>query len=330
MTFASLFRPSRQFITGAALMLLCAVMVAYAPMASVSTAQSVNNAQLQTLKDKAVSELQRRIDSYKKTMNSMDVNVQLINDNTSTNANSGNTLLTQGANGLTGGVALPDGLKDKVKQFMEKVLGGLTALIEKVKSTTSLTDMQSLAKNVDAQYGLDQLTQVTSSVTQATSSTTGVLGNLKSTFNDLQGQVSAMKECETNATSSTGASVNCSNFNLSSNGTATEAQSQLDNLSSVTTTISSVLLSVVGLLTTLISSFTSLLGGLGSGGSLGNLGNLSNMLSGSQLSSLTGSSGGVAGLMSSFTAITSQLDLANGMSGNALNGLSSLSGLINV
>lgn len=330
MTFASLFRPSRQFITGTALMLLCAVMVAYAPMASVSTAQSVNNAQLQTLKDKAVSELQRRIDSYKKTMKSMDVNVQLINDNTSTNANSGNTLLTQGANGLTGGVALPGGLKDKVKQFMEKVLGGLTALIEKVKSTTSLTDMQSLAKNVDAQYGLDQLTQVTSSVTQATSSTTGVLGNLKSTFNDLQGQVSAMKECETNATSSTGASVNCSNFNLSSNGTATEAQSQLDNLSSVTTTISSVLLSVVGLLTTLISSFTSLLGGLGSGGSLGNLGNLSNMLSGSQLSSLTGSSGGVAGLMSSFTAITSQLDLANGMSGNALNGLSSLSGLINV
>lgn len=208
MTFSSIFRPSKQLITSAVIMIISAIMVAYAPMASVSTAQAVNDNALSSMKDKALEELQRRIDSYTKTLKSMDVNVQISKDGTSTtvssdrgttsttankdgvsssseSANGSSSSFRMGKNGLEGDIKLPADLKDKVKQFMEKIIEGLTGMVDKVKEAASLEDMQKLAENIDTQFELNQLTQVASAVTQAVSSITGVLENLKTTFNNL-------------------------------------------------------------------------------------------------------------------------------------------------
>ena len=342
--------------------LLCALLAAAGPMASISNAQSaIDTSQFNTLKQKVVDELTRRIEQYKKTVQSLNVDVSVDKDGAKANASSSDSSASVTANkdGLSANVELPTDMKDKVQAFMQKVLDSLTGMLEKVSSMTpnstvspspssspsgsgsALDQLKSLAGNLDSQFGLDQLTQVQAAVTQAIDSMKGVFDNLKSAANGLKGQLTGLKSCvnglkdgsttaEGTVSTSDGVKVNCGEFNTSSDDVASNAQSQLDNVTTVMTTISSMLLSSVTLLISLVSQFSSLTGGLGSLGSLGNLGNLSSMLSGGDISSLTGSLGSVTGMMSSFSAITSQMDIANGMSGNAQNLLGSLTSLINV
>ncbi len=357
------FRPSKKMFASFLLMALSVVLAAYGPLVSVSRAQAVTDDALQTLKQKAIDELNRRITNYEKTLKTLNVDFEISKDGSSLNVSSeksatsdsvdNNSAFTMDENGLKGHIELAPKLKEKVVQFMKKIVEELKTLQTKVKDTTSLSEMKSLASNIEAQFKLDQLTQVQSSVTQAVESMTGVLDNLKTTFNGLKSQVTKLKDCAKNVfngdgsvkanASASGADVSCGEFNLSSSDVANQAQSQMASVQTIIQTISSVLLSCVTLLTTLVGSFTSLTGGLGSLGSLGNLGNLSSLtglISGlggngsasslGDLSSLTGSLGSISGIMSSFTAILSQLDLSSLMSNNALGSLTSLTSLINI
>lgn len=342
---------------------LSILLVAYAPMVSYSTAQSVQNGKLQELKQKAISEIDRRLEGYKKTLASLEVNVNVSSDSLSINASAGTNTpspsatpnsdnqfaaFTLGKDGLTGLLAVPETVQDKVKQFLEKMIQQLTALKDKVMNENSLSDMQGLGQNIDSQFGLGQLTQVQAAVTQAIESMTGVLDNLKTTFNDLKSQITKVKECTksflkgdatvSGSVTTEGASVSaegegCEGISVDSSEIAAQAESQMASLTTIITTISSIIASSLTLLMSLFSSFGSLTGSLGSLGSLGNLGNLSNLMGGGaggmgQLSGLMGSAGNITGLLSSFSAITSQLDIANFMSGNALGSLGSLTSLL--
>lgn len=350
------------------------VLVAYSPMAAYTSAQAANSNKLKEMKEQATKELERRIEGYKKTLESMDTDIQVSKEtssakitsdkgevsgtltrlcikDTSTSASPSPSPIPTASfkldkEGLVGTIALPCTLKEKTKEFLQQIIKGLTGMVDKVKDAASLKEMTALAENINAQFDLNQLTEVQALVTQSIESMTGVLENLKSSHNKLKGQVSALKECtkglkdgETELTGSVtldGAQVNCGEFDLSSSDIGEQAQSQLSSLSTVITTISSVIASSIGLMMSLVSTFTGMAGGLGSLGSLGNLGSLGSMLGGGgsggmgNLTSLLGSAGSITGIMSSFTAITSQLDIANFMSGNAAGGLGGLGNLVNL
>lgn len=329
------------------------LMAAYGPMVSVSTAQSAIDAKLQEMKQKATTEIDRRIAKYQKTLQSLNVDVSISKGNssatitsdkgttTATSTKDGKSVAVNGAkggsltatldsDGFSANVVLPAEIKDKAKQFMQKIVDDLKQLKEKVKTATSLESIKALASNIDAKFKLDQLTNIQATATKAVESVTAVFDKLKTTYTNLQGQVAKLKECvnavkdgtgsiDVNSSAGSGTSISgtggCEGYNVTSAEVVAAAQSQMDNLKSVMSTVSSVLSSAITLLGTLMTTFSSLLGGLG------NLGNLS---------SLTGSLGSITGLMSSFSAITSQLGILSPMSGGALSGLSSIASLINI
>lgn len=350
------FDPAKMFFVSG-MVLLSMLMAAYTPMASISSAQSaIDNSRLQQLKTKATEEINKRLDSFKKTLASLNVSVEVSksefnanitkSDNTNPTASPSTVAsLVVGESGLNATVNFPGDVKEKVKESLQKIIEQLTAMVEKISSTNSLASMESLADNLDAQFGLSQLTNVQAAVTQAIESLTGVFDNLKATAGGLQSQVTQLRQCVQSFRDGTGsisadiansnASVagsgeGCDGLNTSSSEIADSAQSQLDNVGTIMTTISSVLMSSITLLVTLLTSFMGLASGLGGLGSMGNLSNLSNLTSLTDLSSLTSAAGGISGLMSSFTAIASQLDIASGMSGNAQGLLGNLSGLVNL
>lgn len=330
------------------------LLAAYGPMTIYASAQSVTDAKLQDLKQKATDELNRRIEIYKKTLNSLDVEGKVDGGNeqkcmTTSPSQSTVTSLSVNSGKLKGEVSLPCGLEEKVTSFMQQIVKELTSLLGKVESAKNLSQMQSIGQNVDNQFGLNQLTQVQAAVTQAVGSFSAVFSNLKATYNNLQSQIVKLKDCAQGAKSTSieadanatdrsvpSAELNCQDYKLNTSELAVQAQAQLDSLTSAMTTLGSILLSAVSLLTTLVAGFGNLAGDLGNKGSLGNLGNLSNMLSPSQLSTLsnlgggTSGAGSITGLLGSFTAITSQLDIANFMSENALDSLTTLGNFINI
>lgn len=368
----ALQQPSK-LIMATCMLMLSMLLAAYGPMASISGAQSaIDASKLQDLKQRAISELDRRINNFQKTLDSMkiDVTASISKDGASAkvetnrgsaeasmdkngakvsteNQNGGSSSFSIGKDGLNATVSFPGTIKEKAKQFLQKIIEELKQLKEKVKSATSLDKMKSLAQNIDSQLGLNQLGQVQSAVTQAIQSLTGVFGKIKETAKNLQGQITKMKDClksgnakvDVNGSASSAggasgsASLNgegCEGLNLDSDDIAKQAQSQLDNISTIMATIASVLSSAVALLTTLVASFSSVVGSLGSLGSLGNIGNLSNLSSLGDLSSLAGSAGSISGLLTSFTGLASQLDVANGMAGNVQGALGPLASLINL
>lgn len=352
-------RHARTFV----LLTLSILLASSGPMASYSYAQSADNAKLQELKEKALSEIERRLEKYQKTFDSLKTDVS-IDENTGTASFEANGKTADGSvkkctessessepgkisfsgsnEGLSFDVLLPCGLQDKVKGFLEKIIEQLKSLADKVKSEDSLSGMDSLADNIDSQFGLGQLTEVQAAVTQAIESVTGVLASLKSTHEDLQSQVTHIKDCvaslkdesgtvDSNVNVSEGgvdASVTgtggCDGINFTSEDIANDAQGQLDQATNMMSTIQSTVTTVITMLTSLFSSFSSLTGGLGSLGDLGNLGNLGNMTSGSGLESLTGSSGEVSNMLGSFSNIMSQIELIASLASSLFSTLSSM------
>lgn len=291
--------------------LLSVLLIAYSPMASYSGAQSAEAAQLQKMKQKAIDEINRRIANLNATLKKLEVDVHLDNESASASANgSGNSAsVAANSDGLAAHVEVKPDTKNKVKDLTQKFIDKLTAMKEKIQNTTSLQEMQTLAKGVDSQFQLDQLANVQGSVTKAVESMSGVFDKLKTTTADLQSQVTKMKDCAKDK-NGTG----CVALGDVNESVASSAQSQLDSTSSMMSSIGSILLSVVSMLISLVTSFSGMVGGLGSLSSLGDVSSL-------------GSLGGMGGLLSSFTAISSQLDIGSGMTGSVSNIFSSLSGL---
>lgn len=364
--------------------MLSMLLVAYGPMTTYSQAQAVNAANLQALKDKVLTELNRRIANYKKTIQSLSVDVHVGGDSATlktssdkgtssaqinkdgasyekkaTNGSSSSGSISKdeikssatgylgsGYNftvdetGIHADVYVGAALKDKVKQFMQKVVEGLEAMAKKVKESPTMQKLKDLASNIDTQYIVNQLAQVQAAVTQVVDSVTGAVDNLKQGFNNLQTQLTQLKACvqglksgETSvdaSVSKSGSSITCGTFKVTSEEAFTSIQNQMQGVKSVMTTIVSVSASVVSLLVSLVSQFTTLISSLGSLGSLGNLANLGNL--GNLSSQLGGGSGGsaVSGLMSAFSGVFSQVNLLTSMAGGAQGSLSSISNLINL
>lgn len=315
-----------------ATILLSMLLVAYGPMTSITNAQAAMDSQkLQQLKTKASNEIDRRLKNLQETLKSLNVDVHLDKESLSSEitGNAGTGSASVNKDGANANLEVSSELKDKAKAMIQKIIDKLKSMKEKVTESTQLTDMQSLGKSLDSQFGLDQLSNVQGAVTKSIESLTSVFDKLKSTANDLQSQVSKLKECATGLKSgessvnananNESANISCGDLNVDSAEVANSAQSQLDNVGTMMTTISSVLASSIALVMTLVSSLTGILGGLGNLSSLGDVSNLSSL-------------GNLGGLLSSFTAITSQLDIASGMSGNAqglLGNLSSVTSMFN-
>jgi hypothetical protein len=304
---------------------LSLLLAAYSPMVAISHAQTAANVQkLKDLKQKEIDELTRRINDLEKTQKSLEDTVDI-------DTNGKSATLTSDGSGLSGFVQIPKALKDQAKAYNQKIIDELKQLLVKAQSTTSLDDAQAIAKNVDAQAPLAFIGNIQGAVTNAIESLTGALDKVKSTASDLQGQVTKVKDCTSAASANT--STGCEDLNVASADVATSAQEQLNSVSTITSTITSVLMSAIALLTTLMTTFTSMSGGLGGLGSLGNissLGSLSSLSSLGDIGSLTSGLSSFSSLLGPLTSITSQLDIGNLMSGNALGSLSSLTSLINI
>ena len=364
--------------------MLSLLLAAYGPMTMYSQAQSVNDAKLQELKDKVLTELNRRIGNYKKTIQNLSVDVHTSKESTTLEAvlfkrtisaqsdkdgssstvtkSSGTTVTrTTGKDGRTKTVTGPNGsrygytidktgihgdifistaFKEKVKDYLQKIVDGLESMVEKVKNSTAISKLKELASNIDTQYIVDQVTQVQGAITQAVDSMNGALDNLRTGFNNMQTRMTQLKEClkglksgDTSADVSiaqSGSSVSCGDFKVTSEDVANRVQAQLDNLKSIVSTIGSVASSIVTLLISLVTQFASLVSSLGNLSNLGNISNLSGLLSGGGLSGLTGGSSAASSLMSSFSGVLSQLNLVSGMASGAQSGLSSISSLVNL
>ena len=297
---------------------LSLVLVAYGPMSSYSQAQEVEAEATQELKSKVLNELNRRIDNYQKTIQSLSVDVHVDSADSGRSTSSADkkgsytTGYTYDDDGFHGDISIRSELKSKVKQYVQKVVKGLRALAEKVKNSTSMTELQKLADNVDTQYAMDQTTQVQGAVTQAVDSVNGVMDSLKTGFNAMQERIAQMKACAKGLKPSPETTINCDDFDLSRQNAADNAQLQLDNLKSIVSTISSMVASVVSLLSALVAQFGSLVSTLS--------GNLADMAGSSGLKG-----GGASSLRTSYAGVLSQLNLVSSMSAGANGSLSDLS-----
>jgi trimeric autotransporter adhesin len=294
------------------------LMVAFMPMTSVVHAQSAaDTAGLTTLKQKAVDEINRRIANLQTSIQGLSYNV--LSGTSSPTATPAITTTT---------TTIPDGVGDQIKTYAQKTIDELRALLTKVSSASSLTDMQKLADNVNSQFSLNQVTDVQASATQSIDSMSSVYSQLTSVLSSIKGQVAQLQACTSSDGASSSSSSDCSGLNTSNaSSVLSTSDSQLSSISTITSTIGSMLTSAITLLITLLPTFTSMLSGLGGLGSIGNIGDLSNI---TDLSKLTSTAGSMTGILSSFTAIISQLDIGNGMSGGAFSSLTNLSSLINI
>lgn len=343
MTFAFMMNKK---ISALAFILLSLLMAAYGPMAVTNAQSAAEVAKFKELKEKTLKEIDRRLERYKKTIESLEISVKISNAESTIQISTDQAELSavKDKEGFQGRIKVADSLKDKVKSYAQKVVEQLQSLKQQVLETTTLEGLQELVNKVEDQYLLTQLTDIQGAVTKAVESLTAVVDKIETVFGNLKSQIAKMKECargikngesQMNIDVSKGnANVNasapgCNDFNWNSADLIARAESQMSNFATMASTIKTILASSLALLATLVTSFSGLLGGLGSLGSLGNLANLANI---ANLGDLLGGGGlgNLSGLMSSFSAITSQLGIANNMSINALGGLGSLGGLINV
>lgn len=296
------------------------LMAAYAPMASYVHAQAELGSMVQDLQQKMTTEIQSRIDSYKKTLASMETKTHIGSDGfhyaktsdqgetrvdvTKDGASAGvanstgsGVQITVDSTGIHGIINISDEDKAKSKAMLQSVVDGLNDLKDKIKSTTSLDGLKNIASNLDAQFGVTQFTQFQAAVTQATDSMTAVFDNLKQVYNDLQSQLTGVKTCISEAVKdgqsvdidSKGQSttVTCGDTKVDNTNLVNSLQSSLTSLSTVIQSLGAVLSSAVALLPVLSQAFTKALGSLGlSGGSGDILGSLSSLLDAKQLQSL--------------------------------------------
>lgn len=298
-TFASRISWSNYFV-GAILASL--LLVAYAPMSAIVGAETAAEMQkVQQLKQKAVKELDNRIKALEGTLKKLNSDVRIDNIGLSASLNDNN--------GRNASVTVSPDTKKKAKELANKYIAELKELKQKVTDTTSLADMQSLAKSIDSQSKLTQGVTVQATVTKAVESMTGVFDKLKKSANGLQSQVTKLKTCAGEESADS-----CAKLDVKNEQIVAQAQASLDNVKTVLTTIGSILLSVIAIVLSLVTSMASMTGGLGS---LSSLGDVSSM----------GGLGNLGGMLSSFTAVGSQLDLASGLGGNANGLLSSVSSI---
>lgn len=304
--------------------LLSMLVAAYAPIASVTHAQTAaDSAKLQQLKKEAIQQIEQRSKSLQQTLDSLGITIAHDTDN-----GSATTSVTIGESGLKATVVFPNDLKAKSKDFLQKIITELTKMKSKIDSSTSVASVQSLADSIHAQENLEALANVQAAVTQSVQSLTGVFEDLKSTANNLQTQITQLTECTQSITGqSSGNSQDCKGLNTSSSSIVTLAQAELDNIGTTLNTIASLLSSSIALLTGLLSTFNSMLNAIGG---INGLSNLSNLVNSNDINRLNTAFSNVDSMLTSFSAITSQIDITSTMSSNTQTLLKDLAGQINL
>ncbi len=315
-------------------------------MALVTHAQAANNARIQQIKEKATSELDRRIANFEKTLKSLSLDSATDSDGTSTTVSSDNGTATGaaskdgvsvsgegaggsvsasvGTSGIDFNIEVSQELKDKIKGYMTKLTDRLKELKDEVKQEDSLAGIQDLAKLIDTQHVLDQVANVQGAVTKSVETMTGIVEQLKTTADDIQGQLTKIRECATGVASgdgsldiqadkegatATGSAPGCDDFTVSSEEITAQLEEQLSTVNTSISSIATVVTSAVTLLVTLSTNFSDVLSQVGDLDKL--TGSLTDI---TKLSSV----GNVGGLLTSFNAITSQLDIASMLSGATL------------
>lgn len=302
--------------------LLLSLMVAICPpVSAVSHAQSATDtAALQQLKTKITNEIDSRIQTLQQTLENLRTSV--ISD-----ADQGaETSVTVSESGLKATVVFPTDLKTKSKDVLQKITTELTKMKTKTSSASSLTSAQTLANTLDAQANLAAISNVQAAVMQSVESMTGVFANLKTTANNLQDQITLLKECTAVISNSATGSTDCQGLSVNSGTTVTELQSELDNIGTLMAAVASTLASSIALLDALLVTFTSTLRAIGG---MDSLSNLSNLTTPNDMTKMNAAFGDIDGLLLSFTSITSQIDTASMMSTNIQDLLKKLAGQIN-
>ena len=298
--------------------LLSITLAVYGPMVTYSHAQSVSAAELQALKQKVSTEIDRRIMTYQKSLDTLGVDAGVSKDTSEASVDP-----------MKNVVKLPSGLEDKVEQSLERMINQLKALKTKANEASTLSSVQSIAKNLDPQYALGKLTQVQAAVTQSVETMTDTLASLKSATTKLESQIVLIKKCQDaqqkgqslSDVPGVGSGVSCNDFKLDSDELYEQAQLKLDGIETTVATNGSLVAASVSVLNGLVLQFDALTKSLGGPGGLKNIDNVGNLLSSTQLNKLTNDLAVVDNLLSAFSAVTSQLDISSVM---AVNGSSEL------
>lgn len=327
---------SRNRITTIALVILSGLLAIYGPVSVTNAQAAVDTQKFKETKAKALTEIERRLDNYKKNRKGLGVDAKIINTYSIATDNGEVAAPYEGL--AEGKLKFPNKIKEKIKKISDIVIEKLESLEDRVKNTTSLEDLDPLVESVDEQYQLTQLTDIQSAVTNSIESLSGVIDRIQTTVNNMRGQVTKMQECISGIKSDIEANADvavdslapgCDNFNLSSNEVIVSAESQLANIEAMTSTMKSAVSSSIYLMTSLASTFSGL---LSKDGSLGSLDKLGTLLEGDgDINTLLGSENSKAGrFMISFRAITSQLGIANNTAGNTRGLLGNLTSYISV
>lgn len=229
--------------------------------------------------------------------------------------------------------------KDTVKKYLEKAVQSLEDFKNKVEKATSLESLQELAKKIDAQLGINQLSQIAAAVTQAVESVSGVFENLSTTYENLNGQFLALKQCvknigngESTATLTIDKNtfeVACDEFNVGTQQIEEQAQALLGSLATAVASVGAVMTSVAGLLTVAINSLTDLFANMFNNALDQAMDNLNELLATVGVEIVLKQDGKVASLSDIFASLSMQLDSATTMSSGSLGGIEDLIKLMN-
>lgn len=187
----------------------------------------------------------------------------------SVNASDGSaTISFQSGGTLQSALSIPKDLKSKLQAANQKAVDKLNDLKQEVQATASLDDLKEKAKQFDQEFKDIATATIQATVTKAIDSQTQVLDRLQVAENNLQTQITQLKECiqsvSVNASGSVGGgngasgSVNasapgCTNLNVDANSgdQGQSLQDALDEIKSSMQTIRSFLSSSISLVSQL-------------------------------------------------------------------------------
>lgn len=312
-------------------MIMLSVIVAASGPGSVVNAQAAADTQRFTqLKSETLREIERRLDNYRQTRESLRDEVQISDAAPSIGTTSGTV-----DDETNKKLKLASDLKQKVNAFTNNIIEQLQSLQQKTNDVATADELQDVVNKVNEQYALAQLIDVQATVTNAVESLTAVVDTTELTYDNLNSQINKIRDClsdsgdsavgiirSDDAVSLNASAPRCNEFNLSSNDVIVSAESQMSNIATMTLTIKSVLASSLVLLDDLVERLDGLLADLDDeAGSLEIVEKLSSI---ENVSDRIGENN-LTGLMSSFEAITSQLGVVNGMSANVQSFMARLS-----
>lgn len=249
-------------------------MAVVAPLADVGHAQSVTTAKLQQIKQKAASELDRRMQKLEQAEKNLDSTVTI----------SGSSVADK--------IVFAPETKSKSKKFIEDYQARLVQLKQKMQSATALTDAQKLATAIDSQYVLDKTVASQGAVTKAIESMTLSYDKLKIMSQDLESQIDKVRECADNSTLD-----GCSGVGTGAEAKADTADAKLNVAKQQIASVQSLLLTTLTLQKANIDTVGTVTN------KLGNLSNLMDVSGNTELKPFEE-------LQSSFKGVTSQATIA--------------------